>query len=173
MDKIKPQSGFVKQNEVLLKGDKEWLYFSDPHQIITAEKLEDVLPALQDIERLIAANDWYAAGFISYEAASAFDSALQTLPGDGFPCLRFGLYSEPRIVTLPRPEGAKQILDWLPTIDREAYHVAIAKIKRYIADGKTYQVNYTIRLQTDFPGKAWDFFLHLAQNQNSHAAYVN
>jgi para-aminobenzoate synthetase/4-amino-4-deoxychorismate lyase len=85
MDKIKPQSGLVKQNEVLLKENNEWLYFSNPHQIIVAEKLEDVLPALREIEQLIASNHWYAAGFLSYEAAPAFDSALQTKPGTGFP----------------------------------------------------------------------------------------
>jgi para-aminobenzoate synthetase/4-amino-4-deoxychorismate lyase len=173
MDKIKPQSGLVKRNEVLIKENNDWLYFSEPHQIITAEKLEDILPALHEIERLTAVKDWYAAGFLSYEAASAFDSALRTLPGDGFPYLWFGLYSKPRIVTLSRPETPKQILDWSPTIDRESYHAAIAKIKRYIADGKTYQVNYTMRLKTAFAGEAWDFFLHLAQNQNNHAAYIN
>ncbi len=148
MDKIKPQSGVVKQNEVLLKENNEWLYFSNPHQIIAAEKLEDVLPALQEIERLIAVNAWYAAGFLSYEAAPAFDSALQTRPGTGFPYLWFGLYPEPRIVTLPGPARPKQILDWHPIIDREAYSAAVAKIKDCIAEGKTYQVNYTLRMQT-------------------------
>jgi para-aminobenzoate synthetase/4-amino-4-deoxychorismate lyase len=173
MDKIKPQNEFVNQNEVLIKENNEWIHFSNPHQIITAEKLEEILPALQEIERLTEVKAWYAAGFLSYEAAPAFDSALQTLPRDGFPYLWFGLYSAPHIVTLPRPEAPKPILDWLPTIDRESYHGAIAKIKNYIADGMTYQVNYTMRLQTEFTGQAWDFFLHLAQNQNNHAAYID
>ena len=34
----------------------------------------------------------YAAGFISYEAAPAFDRALTTRPPDDFPLLWFGLY---------------------------------------------------------------------------------
>ena len=173
MDKIKPQSGFVKQNEVLLKDNNDWLYFSNPHQIITAEKLGDVLPALREIERLIAGNDWHAAGFLSYEAAAAFDSALQTKPGTGLPYLWFGLYPEPRIVRLPGLAGRKPILDWHPTADREAYSAAIEKIKGYIAKGKTYQVNYTMRLQAEFSGSSWDFFLHLAKNQNNHAAYID
>jgi para-aminobenzoate synthetase/4-amino-4-deoxychorismate lyase len=173
MNKIKPQSGFVKQNEVLLEENKEWLYFSNPHRIITTEKLEDVLPALREIERLIAVNDWHAAGFLSYEAASAFDSALQTKPGTEFPYLWFGLYPEPRIVTLPGPAGSKPSLDWHPITDRESYNAAIAKIKDCIAEGKTYQVNYTMRMQTGFTGNAWDFFLHLAQNQSNHAAYID
>jgi aminodeoxychorismate synthase, component I, bacterial clade len=173
MDKIKPQSGLVKQNEVLLKENNDWLYFSNPHQIIAAKKLEDVLPALREIERLIAVNAWHAAGFLSYEAAPAFDSALHTKPGTGFPYLWFGLYPKPRIVTLPGPARPKPILDWHPITDREAYNAAIAKIKDCIAEGKTYQVNYTMRMQAGFTGNAWDFFLHLAQNQNNHAAYID
>jgi len=175
MDKIKPQSGFVKQKEVLLQDNGEWLYFSNPHRIIATEKLEEVLPALQEVERSIAANQWYAAGFLSYEAASAFDSALHALrqTGAGFSYLWFGLYPEPRIVKSPGPERPKQILEWHPTTDRETYNAAISKIKNYIATGKTYQVNYTMRLYTDFIGSAWDFFLHLTQNQNNHAAYID
>src|SRR5215212_2174775 len=173
MNKIRPQNGFVKQNEVLLRENNEWLYFSKPHQIITAEKLEDVLPALRVIERLIAGNKWYAAGFLSYEAAPAFDPALHTKAGIGFPYLWFGLYSAPRVVALPGPEDLKPILEWHPVDNHEPYNATIAKIKDYIAAGKTYQVNYTRRLHTDFTGSTWDFFLHLSQNQNKQAAYIN
>lgn len=173
MNNIRPQNGFVQQNEVLLRENNEWLYFSKPHQMITAEKLEDVLPALREIERLIAGNNWYAAGFLSYEAAPAFDPALHTNTGIGFPYLWFGLYSAPRVVALPSPKGLKPILEWHPVDDHESYRAAIAKIKEYIADGKTYQVNYTRRLHTDFAGSPWDFFLHFSQNQNKQAAYLN
>ena len=193
MDKIKPQSVFVKTNEILLKENGEWLHFAEPHHIVIAEKLEEVLPALRETEQLIKVNDWYAAGFLSYEAASAFDTNLQTHASNSllndraplslresshserftnFPYLWFGLYSQPRVVTLPKPVQPKETLNWQPTIDHEVYNSAIAQIKGHIAEGRTYQVNYTMRLQTDFTGKAWDFFLHLAQNQNSHAAYI-
>src|SRR5690349_21496494 len=184
MDKIKPQSGFIKPNEVLLKANNEWLYFSNPYQIIMAEKPEDVLPAFQEIEERIAFNAWHAAGFLSYEASSAFDSALRTraattlldkhsAPTNRFPYLWFGLYSRPRTVTLPQPQEPKLILDWQLTTDRKRYEEAIVRIKSFIAEGKTYQVNYTIRLRADFTGNTWNFFLHFAQDQNNHAAYIN
>jgi len=162
-----------KQNDVLLKANNEWLYFSSPYQIIKAETLAEVVAALRNVEDLVTANDWYAAGFLSYEAASAFDLALQTKLQDGFPYLWFGLYSEPQAIELPPTEVSKQLLDWHPTIDRERYDGTVEKIKGYISQGKTYQVNYTIRLEADFTGSAWDFFLHLAQDQNNHAAYIN
>ena len=164
---------FVRTNEVLLKENDQWLYFSNPHQIISAEKLEDVLPALGEIERLIEVNGWYAAGFLSYEAASGFDTVLQTKPGIGFPYLWFALYPKRHFVILPKPQQRKEVLEWRPTTDREIYEAAIAKIKDSISEGKTYQVNYTMHLQTNFSGNAWDFFLHLAQNQNEYAAYID
>ena len=173
MDKIKPQSGFVQQNEVLLREHNEWLYFSRPHQIISAKKLEDVLPALREIEELVKDNHWHAAGFLSYESAPAFDPALQTKPGTGFPYLWFGLYPEPRTVRLPAPAGPKPILHLQSINDRGSYNSVITKIKDCIAEGKTYQVNYTIRLQADFTGSAWDFFLHMAQSQSNFAAYID
>jgi para-aminobenzoate synthetase/4-amino-4-deoxychorismate lyase len=173
----------VKTNEIVLRLNNEWLHFAEPKQIIAAHKLEDVLPALRETERLVDVNEWHAAGFLSYEAASAFDPALRTKeslrPEDSseregeFPFLWFGLYPSPRVITLPQPEHPKEILNWQPTIDRDTYNTAIDQIREHIAEGRTYQVNYTMRLQTDYAGREWDFFLHLAQSQNNHAAYID
>jgi para-aminobenzoate synthetase / 4-amino-4-deoxychorismate lyase len=194
MDKIKPQIRQVHKNEVLLKDNAAWLHFTDPYRIISAEILDDVLPALHEIERLSQAKHWYAAGFLSYEAAPAFDSAFQTHDSStglnehstlrshcpevvsgarNFPYLWFGLYPTPCIVTLLKSKQPREILSWHPTVCRESYNSAIAEIKEYIAEGRTYQVNYTMRLQTPFTGNAWEFFLHLTQNQNHHAAYID
>src|SRR5215217_9223412 len=173
MDQIKPQSGFVKENEVLLQDHGHWLYFSSPHKIVVARKLEDVLPALAEIEALIASHQWHAAGFLSYEAAPAFDPALQARTEAQFPYLWFGLYSEPKSVPLSQPDAPKPILDWQTTINRDAYLSAVAEIKDAIAKGKTYQVNYTMQLRANFTGNAWNFFLHLAHFQTKHAAFIN
>jgi len=173
----------IKTNEVVLKVNNEWLHFAEPKQIMVAETLEDVLPAFREMERLVNVNAWYAAGFLSYEAASAFDPALRTkavvqaennkVQGVGFPFLWFGLYSGTRVITLPQPEHPKEILNWQPTIDRNTYKSSIDQIREHIAEGRTYQVNFTMRLQSDYTGSAWDFFLHLAQGQNNHAAYID
>lgn len=162
-----------KINEVLLRNNNEWLHFANPHRIMIAEKLQDVLPILREIEEKIEQNGWYAAGFLSYESAPAFDPSHLAKPSAGFPYLWFGLYPAPRTVNLPDPAEPKPTLDWHPTVDRETYNTAIKKIKEYIADGQTYQVNYTMRLQTDFNVNPWDLFLHLAQSQNKHAAYID
>ena len=163
----------VKQNEVLLKHTDEWLHFSEPHEILAVSKLEDVPDALNEVERLVEERGWHAAGFLSYEAAPAFDPALVTHAGDGFPYLWFGLYPQPRAVPLPQPESPKIKLDWQPTVDLNSYEFAIDRIKEYIAQGRTYQVNYTMRLQAGFEASPWEFFLQLAQTQNQHGAYVD
>ena len=177
----------IKTNEVLLKEDGRWLHFSQPLHIITTQNLDDVISALQEVEKLIDKDSLHAAGFISYEAAPVFDKALITHASspflkqhstlrsarEGFPYLWFGLYTTPRIATLPEPDSAKEALSWLPTIDRNTYNAAIQQIKDCIAEGRTYQVNYTMRLRTEFKSDPWNFFLQLAQTQNNHAAYVD
>jgi para-aminobenzoate synthetase / 4-amino-4-deoxychorismate lyase len=181
MDTIEPQN-----NGILLRENDEWLYFSNPYLVISAQTLDEVLPALREIERLIQVNDWHAAGFVSYESAPAFDKALRVKRSDeslprstdetqltGFPLLWFGLYPPPRLISLPEPASAKLALSWLPTVDRNTYNGAIEQVKDHIAHGRTYQVNYTMRLQTEFKSDPWNFFLHLAQTQNNHAAYID
>ena len=173
MDKIKPQIRQVNQNEVLLKGRQEWLHFTNPYRIITAERLDEILPALREIEGQVQTDDWHAAGYISYEAAPAFEPKLQTYGKSDFPYLWFGLYSEPHAIDAPKPIGSQEPVDWQPTTDCKTYQAAIARIKDHIAEGRTYQVNYTMRLQTEFTDDPWGFFLNLVQNQNRHAAYID
>ena len=180
------QNRLIGRDEVLLRDNGKWLHFSNAHRIIQADVLGDVLPALREIEAMVRGNEWYAAGFLGYESSSAFDEAHQTTemlrPVQGiFPYLWFGLYPRPRVITLPEtlgptqgvPASAQAALTWLPSVDGEAYNAAIDQIRALIAEGRTYQVNYTMRLRTEFKIDAWNFFLQLAQTQNNHAAYID
>ena len=166
----------IQKNEVLLKHNNEWLHFANPHQIISAASIDDVHAALQEIEKLVEGNNWYAAGFVTYEAAPAFDSALHVQSAGDFPLLWFGLYSEPHTLQTSevlRDLGGHIELNWQAGISRKSYNTAIEKVKEAIAQGNTYQVNYTMRLNSDFSDREWDFFLNLAQTQNKYAAYID
>jgi len=128
----------------------------------------DVVPALKEIERRIRQDGLMAAGFLAYEAAPAFDSALKTRHPEGFPLLWFGLYRERREITLP--DAAQPVrLDWRPSTGEEAYRRAIARIKEYIQAGDTYQTNYTLRLHALFSEDPLDFFARIIGAQ--HCAY--
>ena len=103
-----------------------WLRFKSPHQVIAAEKLNEILPALSRIEALVNQNGWFAAGFISYEAGAAFDPALCTHPAADFPLLWFGLYPGPEKITLPAPDLREYSLgDVAPSVSQAEYDHAI------------------------------------------------
>jgi para-aminobenzoate synthetase/4-amino-4-deoxychorismate lyase len=165
----------IQKDEVLLKHKNEWLHFANPSLIISATKIGEVRGALREVERLVNANGWHAAGFVSYEAAPAFDKALRVIasPADDLPLLWFGLYSASKTSEVLRDFGSLPSLNWQPSVNREVYNAAIEKVKENIALGKTYQVNYTMRLNSAFDIEAWDLFAHLAQSQNKYAAYID
>lgn len=163
----------IETNEVLLKNEHTWLHFSKPYKVFTTTDLHQTKEMLHEVERLVNENGWHAAGFLSYEAAPAFDSALHVLSSGDFPLLWFGLYPTPQALNLQSLTSKLDAIHWQPTVERESYNTSIEKIKAYIAEGRTYQVNYTMRLQAEFSADAWEFFLGLAQNQNKYAAYVN
>lgn len=163
----------INKNEILLKDRDAWLHFRDPYEILVASRLEDVPGLLEEAGKRVESRGWHAAGFLSYESAPAFDRIFPSRDLDSFPYLWFGLYPQPRSVRLPIAIQPAVSLDWRPTVDRETYNLAIDRIREYIASGRTYQVNYTLRLQADFDANPWEFFLHLAQSQNKYAAYVD
>jgi para-aminobenzoate synthetase/4-amino-4-deoxychorismate lyase len=152
-----------------------WLCFRNPRQIVAASRMDEVLPALNRIEASVSQQRWYAAGFISYEAAKAFDKAFCTHPAQDFPLLWFGLYRAPEEYRLPEPDFEAYSMGTVsPSISQSGYNDAIRKIKRYIQAGDTYQVNYTIRLRGPFTGDAWHLFLAMVRAQPSgYSAWID
>ena len=69
-----------------------WRLFERPWRSSSQGTLDEVLPALERVETACARDGGYAAGFLSYEAAPAFDASLTTQPPDDFPLLWFGIY---------------------------------------------------------------------------------
>jgi para-aminobenzoate synthetase/4-amino-4-deoxychorismate lyase len=152
-----------------------WLHFKSPHQVITAKRLREILPALSQIETLVNRNGWFAAGFISYEAGTAFDSALCTQSAADFPLLWFGLYPEPEEIALPAPDLKEYSLgDVIPSVSQAEYERAIRQIKKHIHSGDTYQVNYTLRLRAPFSGNPWHLFLAMVRAQSpAYSAWID
>lgn len=125
----------------LLRNERDdgWLRYENPMEIVCAETLEQVLPALERIEKQVD-RGLIAVGYLSYEAAPAFDSALHCHAGDA-PLLLFGLFESGSACTLPTAEeGALQLS---PSIGRPEYGRRLALIKERLAGGDSYQVNLT------------------------------
>ncbi|MBI3944067.1 MAG: aminodeoxychorismate synthase component I [Chloroflexi bacterium] len=154
---------------------RHWLCYDRPVTVIQTHRPEEVLPSLRQIEHLVDQHRWHAAGFISYEAAPAFDPSLHVQPSGDFPLLWFGLYSAPKVVKSP-PAGSALSYDagqWTPELTEVAYTQAIQEIKALIAAGYTYQVNYTFRLRSTLRGDPQTYFYDLVRGQQAgFTAYV-
>jgi para-aminobenzoate synthetase / 4-amino-4-deoxychorismate lyase len=155
---------------------RQYLMFRRPLRVIRADKVESVLPALKQAEDLVNSQGLWAAGWISYEAGPAFDSSLVVKHDDSFPFLWFGLYEAPETFRLPPAQNGNFALSlaWEPSITEQTYNSSIARIKGCIERGETYQVNFTYRLKTPFSADPWEYFLTLAQAQDSsYCAFVD
>ena len=150
------------------------LNFNHPVEIIQTSTLDEVKECLTLIGEKSERDRLYAAGFISYEAAPAFDQAFSVFVAGELPLLCFGLFKEVDNVS-PEEEanGDYSLEDWKPSISTGEYHRALKKIKRYIAMGDTYQVNYTFRLRNRFSGSPNQLYLDLIRGQRAaYSAFV-
>ena len=83
------------------EGRKCWLHFSIPSKVFITREIDEVMLLLQEIGKKVERDGKYAAGFISYEAASAFDAALKTKQDRETPILWFGIFSDVQEIELP------------------------------------------------------------------------
>ncbi|MDM5327146.1 aminodeoxychorismate synthase component I [Neobacillus sp. CF12] len=146
--------------------------FQNPVSVITAHKIEDVLPSFQLVQEAVD-KGYYAAGFLSYESAPAFDPSFKVKSGSAYPLLWFGIFKNPQY-DQPTSNGDFSVSEWNPSITMEAYKQAITSIKKSIQAGDTYQTNYTIRLHSQFEGDGLAFYNRLKKAQNSnYCAYIH
>jgi para-aminobenzoate synthetase / 4-amino-4-deoxychorismate lyase len=147
-------------------------FFTNPVEVISAYSHEEVRPALRRVERA-AAEGFYAVGFVSYEAAPAFDRALAVKQhSSDLPLLWFGIFKSPS--EIQTAAGEFRVSDWTPSITRAEYEQSVEAVREAIARGDTYQVNYTLRLRARFEGDDFAFYERLRAAQRTRfGAYVN
>ncbi len=152
---------------------QRWWLFQQPAAVHIAYHPNEVIAALQAVEKWVKQEDAYAAGFVAYEAAPAFDSALSVKADDRFPLLWFGLYGPPQEIQ-PPPAASPQPAEWQPSVSEAAYRRCIAQIKAHIQAGDTYQVNYTLRLRAQANFDPWALFGQLVRAQGAaYSAFIN
>lgn len=149
------------------------LVFGEAERIITAYSVDEIQPALDEIAAANRAGN-YAAGFLSYEAAAAFDCALKTKSrriDDDFPLLWFGIFAPATVSNTPPVAGLRlyNVADWQPDTAPEQYAESIKKIRAGIREGDIYQANYTLRLNTQFSGCAHAWYEDL--RRDSHGRF--
>lgn len=143
--------------------------FDGLQSIIVAQTADEVIPALEAAGQAVE-QGLHAAGFVSYEAASALNPDLPaTTPGD-LPLVWFGIFTE-RHTHLPdreEPMGAHCRISTIHTdCDETDYTRAIGYIRAAIAAGETYQVNFTIRQGFTFDGDPFALYRRMCLNQQA------
>jgi len=152
-----------------------WLEFRDPVLVLQADTPDAVHRTLVDVEQLTRDRGLHAVGFVTYEAGAAFGLPVSASPGD-LPLAWFAL-CEPSGVL--RVERQKRTADYrigtlTPSVDRGEFAEAFARIRHHLADGNSYQANYTFRLSGAFDGDAASFFADLCDAQRGqHAAFID
>jgi para-aminobenzoate synthetase/4-amino-4-deoxychorismate lyase len=128
--------------------DGQPVLFETPSDVLIARNVAQV-PAVMAAADQALADGCYVAGWVAYEAAEAFDSALVTQAPGVVPLVCFGVYREkldaPPLTSSAEPPAS---LAWTPDLDRAAHADGVAAIREAIADGETYQINYTFRLSS-------------------------
>jgi para-aminobenzoate synthetase/4-amino-4-deoxychorismate lyase len=150
--------------------------FRGNSQVVEANTLDQVVPVLTSIESEVAAGRW-AAGFVSYEAAPAFDEALtvRASPGgtDRAPLAWFAVFDQ-RVEAPPIRPAPYHLTPWTAREDRTEYEDSMVRIRSLIEAGETYQVNYTYRQTAGFEGDPQGFYADLLAAQTaSYGAYLD
>lgn len=146
--------------------------FTNPVQVVAATRVDEVQQVLRLVQRAVD-QGFYAAGFVSYEAAPAFDPAFMVQNNNRLPLAWFGLFEAPTSPPTPS-NSAFHLSDWTPDVSESEFAGRIATIRSAIERGDTYQVNYTLRLHAQCKGDDWALYQHLYRAQQAnYCAYLN
>ena len=144
--------------------------FTKPIKELKTRDIDQVEALLKEVETYQEAG-FYAVGYISYEAAPAFEKKLAVHPAPlmGEYLLYFTIHQE--VETLPFPEDYEAVdlpANWKEEVEAPAYQEAIKTIHHHIRQGDTYQVNYTVQLSQELEADPLAIYNRLVVEQKAH-----
>ncbi len=144
--------------------DGRWLSFEEPIETLVAWDLDEVSGVVAAAEGHADAGRW-VVGFVSYDAAPAFDRALHAHRNERVPLAAFGVYTT--AVDDPLDSGFHHCGTWTDTVDAQQFQDGVRSVKEHIAAGDTYQVNLTYRSAAPFDGAPLGLFRSLMDAQRA------
>ena len=144
--------------------------FTKPLKELKTRDLDQVETLLREVEAYQEAG-FYAVGYVSYEAAPAFEKKLAVHPAPlmGEYLLYFTIHEE--VETLPFPEDYEAVdlpANWQEEVESPTYQEAIKTIHHHIRQGGTYQVNYTVQLSQELEADPLAIYNRLVVEQKAH-----
>lgn len=135
------------ENQLRFDFEGQTLCFSAPKDVLIAEELSEVADVFWRATKW-QEDGYYVAGFVSYEAAPAFNAHLTTFsPESNLPLVWFGVFDAP----VEHFEAARTEPPAFPFSKNMTFHeysTCISRIRAEIAAGNTYQTNFTMRLNS-------------------------
>jgi len=170
---MKPQFLFVEAKKIPYKA----LIFEDCREIMVLSKEKKSLAEIREyfhvLEKKIK-EGFYALGFISYELGYLLEERLNKLYWEPqTPLAYFALFKRWHKVQLHPQEVERNYSLQVKglNLSSKEYEEALRKIKNYIAQGDTYQVNFTAKLKFTLSGDPWSLFKALLFSQRCEYAF--
>lgn len=144
--------------------------FTDTIKELKTKDIKEVKHLLAEVEAY-QNQGYYAVGYVSYEAAPAFETKFEVIDGPLMSeyLLYFTIHES--VQTEPTPLTYKPIAlpkSWQELTSAEEYKAAIEHIHHHIRQGDTYQVNYTVQLQQNITADPFAIYNRLVVEQNAH-----
>ena len=149
--------------------------FTQPIRELKTRDLAEVADLLAQVESY-QEQGYYVVGYVSYEAAPAFEEklAVHKSPLLGAYLLYFTVHD--RVETSPIPLTYEEVdlpSKWQEETSAENYEKAIARIQHHLRQGDTYQVNYTVQLKQDLSANPFAIYNRMVIEQEAgYNAYV-
>ena len=149
--------------------------FTQPIKELKTRDLAEVADLLAQVESY-QEQGYYVVGYVSYEAAPAFEEKLAVHKA---PLLaEYPLYFTVHdgVETSPIPLTYEEVdlpSKWREQTSAEDYEKAIAQIHHHLRQGDTYQVNYTVQLKQDLRANPFAIYNRMVVEQEAgYNAYV-
>ena len=144
--------------------------FTDAIKELKTKDIKEVKHLLAEVEAY-QNKGYYAVGYLSYEAAPAFETKFQVIDGPLMSEYLLYFTIHETVQTEPIPLAYEPITlpkSWLELTSAEEYKAAIEQIHHHIRQGDTYQVNYTVQLQQKLTADPFAIYNRLVVEQNAH-----
>jgi para-aminobenzoate synthetase/4-amino-4-deoxychorismate lyase len=164
--------------------------FQDPKRVITANRLDEIPDTFAKIEAALA-EGLHVAGYLAYECGYHFETFATARALAGQPLAWFGAYRTPYI--FDHSTGCFAGAEFLPVCSSESqseiaeiadnvaleisegdYLAKILKIKDFLAQGETYQVNFTDNIVLRKSVSPLGAYMGLSRQQSvAYSAFMN
>ena len=172
-----PHAAFFYTPPIYGKSDS--YLFLKPREIITIKSLRNIDEKLTKIDKSIE-KGLYGYSLINYEAGYLFEKTLNRYLPKNENLIQFFFYDKKDLIKIKSSKidfnfkEEFQIKNFKLNTAKNEFLKSIKKIKSFIEEGDTYQVNYTIKGKFNFEGLYSGLFSHLVFNQSAqYIAIIN